>query len=267
LWIVRRIATRNLPRLPVPRTSRLKLNKSRLHAGFFVLAYTAERYPLEIQVFTGIVQDLALVQAVSHQADITRLTLDIGELSGGLTLGASVAVNGTCLTVTRVDQGNVHFDVIVETLRNTNLGTLEEGDYVNVERSFTVGDEVGGHIVSGHVTGTAALLERRVEGHNHVIRLGLDPNLGKFIFHKGFVALDGASLTVSMVNREQNFFEISLIPETLARTTLGSATLNTPINVEVDAQTVTTVETVERLFADPEWRADLVNRAQGESQA
>lgn len=205
-------------------------------------------------MFTGIVQDLVSVQAVIDEGDLIRLGLDLGALTKQLMSGASVSVNGTCLTVTRVEQGTAYFDVITETLRTTNLGDLREGDFANVERSFHVGDEIGGHVVSGHVTATARLAQRRVSGNDHVLSFALDEKWMKYVFHKGFIALDGASLTVSAVDRERHRFDVSLIPETLARTTLGRVTTDGKVNVEVDAQTLTTVETVERLLSDPDWR-------------
>ena len=204
-------------------------------------------------MFTGIVQDLVSVQAIEDKGDLIHLTLDLGELTDKLALGASVAVNGTCLTVTRVDQGSATFDVITETLRTTNLGKLLVGDLVNVERSYHVGDEIGGHIISGHVTTTAPLEVKQVEGNDHVLRFRLDEQWLKYVFHKGFIGLDGASITVSSINRDESWFEVSLIPETLARTTLGRLAHGDEINIEVDAQTVTTVDTVERVLAE---RAD-----------
>lgn len=209
-------------------------------------------------MFTGIVQRLVQVQSFDNQGDLVRLGLDLGDLTNGLELGASVAVNGTCLTVTQVDQATAYFDVIMETLRTTNLGALEKGSLVNVERSFQVGDEVGGHIVSGHVTDTAELINRRAEGHDHVLRFSLDSRWMKFVFHKGFIALDGASLTVSRLDRAANWLEVSLIPETLERTTLGRLNVGDRVNVEVDAQTMTTVETVERMLKDPDLRSQLL---------
>jgi riboflavin synthase len=214
-------------------------------------------------VFTGIVQDLVPVQQIVDEGDLKRLCLDLGDLTEQLKLGASVAVNGTCLTVTRVEQGAAWFDVITETLRITNLGELEQGALVNVERSFQVGDEVGGHIVSGHVTATAELLERQVDGNDHVLTFGLADTWMKYVFHKGFIALDGASLTVSAIDRKQCRFSVSLIPETLARTTLGRLAVGERINVEVDAQTLTTVDTVERLFEDDQWRVQVLARSPG----
>ena len=201
-------------------------------------------------MFTGIVQDLVSVQAIEDKGDLIHLSLDLGELTDQLKLGASVAVNGTCLTVTKVDQGSATFDVITETLRTTNLGGLTVGDQVNVERSYHVGDEIGGHIISGHVTTTAPLEARHVDGNDHVLRFELDKHWLKYVFHKGFIGLDGASITVSALNRDEGWFEVSLIPETLARTTLGRLSEGDQINIEVDAQTVTTVDTVERVLAE-----------------
>ncbi len=203
-------------------------------------------------MFTGIVQDLVKVQTVVDQGDLTRIGLDLGSMAHNLETGASVAVNGCCLTVTRVEQGVAYFDVIMETLRTTSLSQIRSGDYVNVERSFHVGDEIGGHIVSGHITTTADVVERRVEGNDNVLSFSMSEQWMKYVFHKGFVALDGASLTISSVDREANQFEVSLIPETLERTTLGRVMPGERVNVEVDAQTLTTVETVERLFRNLE---------------
>lgn len=203
-------------------------------------------------MFTGIVQDLVTVQTVVDQGDLTRIGLDLGSMAHNLETGASVAVNGCCLTVTRVEQGVAYFDVIMETLHTTSLSQIRSGDYVNVERSFHVGDEIGGHIVSGHITTTADVVERRVEGNDNVLSFSMNEQWMKYVFHKGFVALDGASLTISSVDREANQFEVSLIPETLERTTLGRVMPGERVNVEVDAQTLTTVETVERLFRNLE---------------
>jgi riboflavin synthase len=211
-------------------------------------------------LFTGIVQDLVTVQTVVDEGDLTRLGLDLGGMVRNLEPGASVAVNGCCLTVTRVEQGVAYFDVIVETLRTTSLSQIRSGDSVNVERSFHVGDEIGGHIVSGHITTTADVVERRVEGNDNVLSFSMNEQWMKYVFHKGFVALDGASLTISSVDREANQFEVSLIPETLERTTLGRVMPGEQVNVEVDSQTLTTVETVERLLRDPTWRSQVSDK-------
>ncbi|MEM8768711.1 MAG: riboflavin synthase subunit alpha [Pseudomonadota bacterium] len=205
-------------------------------------------------MFTGIVQGLCPIMRVTEAANLRRLAIDLGELAAGVELGASVAVNGTCLTVTGTEGngGVVLFDVIQETLNLTNLGGLAEGDLVNVERSFRVGDEVGGHIVSGHVAGKATVSAiEEAENLRNVFFSVPDASM-KFLHHKGFVALDGASLTLATVDQAKGEVSVSLIPETIERTTLGVVEVGDPVNLEVDAQTQAVVETVERLLQTPE---------------
>ena len=214
-------------------------------------------------MFTGIVQGLVTVVGVESLVDLTRIELAMGDLADAIELGASVAVNGTCLTVTRAsDNGAVCFDIIKESLKTTNLGDIGVGTKVNVERSFRVGDEVGGHIVSGHVTATASLCGLHNDGHDRVLTFDLNPKWMKFVLHKGYVGVDGASITVSSVDREASTFSVSLIPETIERTTLGRLSLGDKVNVEVDSQTQTIVETIERVMQDPEMRAAMIQQAQ-----
>ena len=203
-------------------------------------------------MFTGIVQKLAQIKELERDENLVRLSIKLDQLSAGLELGASVAINGVCLTVSEVKDGISHFDVIPETLATTNLDLLASTSFVNVERSYKVGDEIGGHLVSGHVGSTAVLQSVYHEKHDRVLTFQIDEPWMKFIFHKGFVALDGASLTISSVNRAENSFSVSLIPETLARTTLGLLEAGGLVNVEVEAQTVSIVETVERVMAERE---------------
>lgn len=178
-----------------------------------------------------------------------RLALELDDLTDGLQLGASVAVNGVCLTVTSVEGAIARFDVIQETLDRSNLGSLEPGSRVNVERSFRVGDEIGGHLVSGHVTGTA-IVERIDQADNlRTVHLKAPAELGKYLFLKGFVALDGASLTISHCDSAAGI-GVSLIPETIARTTLGFVAVGDAVNIEIDAQTQAVVETTERVMAE-----------------
>jgi riboflavin synthase len=209
-------------------------------------------------MFTGIVQELATVVACDREPGLLRLHLGLSPARcEGLVGGASVAVNGICLTVARQDATGVGFDVIEETLETSSLGELAVGDPVNVERSATFADEIGGHRVSGHVSGCTRVLEVRRSENNRVLRMALDPDWGRLLFHKGFVALDGASLTISALDREAGWFEVSLIPETLERTTFGVRESGDRINVEADSETQAVVETVERVLADPEWRARI----------
>ena len=219
-------------------------------------------------MFTGIVQGLVAVVGVESEVDLTRIELAMGELADGIELGASVAVNGTCLTVTRAsDDGRVYFDIIKETLKTTNLGEICPGSQVNVERSFRVGDEIGGHIVSGHVTATAELSGLHNEGHDRVLTFDLDPQWMKYVLHKGYIGVDGASITVSSVDRAANTFSISLIPETIERTTLGRILLGDRVNIEVDSQTQTIVETIERVMQDPQMREAMMQQASSGSVA
>lgn len=208
-------------------------------------------------MFTGIVQSLCSIAVVERQSSLHRLTIELGELAVGLQLGASVAVNGTCLTVTAVDSGLARFDVIRETLERTNLGGLEVGSRVNVERSFRVGDEIGGHIVSGHVSGVAEVVRVETAPNERNVFFSVPGELMKYLTFKGFVALDGASLTIARLDSGAREMAVCLIPETIARTTLGTAEVGDRINLEVDQQTQTIVETVERLLNQPEWRLRL----------
>jgi riboflavin synthase len=203
-------------------------------------------------VFTGIVQGLCPVRAVADAPGLRRLSLELGDLAQDLELGASVAVNGTCLTVTATSAGAAEFDVIQETLTHTNLGDLAPGSLVNVERSFRVGDEIGGHIVSGHVSDVATVVRVEEGANERNLYFELPAALMKYLTLKGFVALDGASLTISHVDRAACRIGVSLIPETIARTTLGHVAAGDRVNLEVEAQTRTIVETVERVLAERE---------------
>ena len=201
-------------------------------------------------MFTGIVQKLAKVKDFDRDENLVRLSIHMEQLSVGLELGASVAINGVCLTVSEIQKEDVYFDVIPETLVTSNLDLLSSGSVVNVERSYKVGDEIGGHIVSGHVSSTAILSSKHQDKHDLVLTFRIESPWMKYIFHKGFVAVDGASLTVSSVDRSQDSFSVSLIPETISRTTLGLLDEGGSVNVEVEAQTVSVVETVERVMAN-----------------
>ncbi|MGX5914037.1 riboflavin synthase subunit alpha [Aliidiomarina sp. Khilg15.8] len=202
-------------------------------------------------MFTGIVQTQAKVSAVDEKDQFRQLVLSSPvRYLQNLEIGASIAINGCCLTVTgfeeQGEEGLVRFDVIDETLRLTNLGLLEPGALVNFERSLTVGRELGGHIVSGHIHCTAEVTERVDTANNCRLFLRVPPQWMEYILAKGFVAVDGASLTVGEVTKDG--FWLHLIPETLAVTTLGQAKTGTRLNIEVDQQTITIVQTVKRVL-------------------
>lgn len=207
-------------------------------------------------MFTGIVQTQALVDAIevklNAQDEFRHLRLKVNpKYLQNLEIGASIAINGCCLTVVEFyeteQQGFAHFDVIDETLRLTNLGALNVGDKVNFERSLTVGRELGGHIVSGHIHCTGTVSERNDTENNCSMRIEVPAQWMEYILAKGFVAVDGASLTVGETG--VTGFWLHLIPETLKATTLGSMQVGDAVNIEADQQTITTVETVKRVLA------------------
>jgi len=213
-------------------------------------------------MFTGIVQGLCPVEKVVDETNIRRLTIATGDLGAGIELGASVAINGTCLTATSEEPGGaLSFDVIRETLDLTNLCALEVGDLVNVERSFRVGDEIGGHILSGHVTDGVVVSSLNEADNLRDITFSVPAGWMKYLHHKGFVALDGASLTIASVDQEADLISVSLIPETIERTTLGRVKVGDRVNLEVDSQTQAVVDTVERMIDTPEVMARLAVHA------
>jgi riboflavin synthase len=213
-------------------------------------------------MFTGIVQGLCPVKRITDVTNLRRLQVGAGPLADKVEVGASVAINGTCLTVTGVpEEGVLQFDVIRETLDLTNIGTLEEGDRVNVERSFRVGDEVGGHILSGHVSDQVRVVRVTEAPNLREVVFSVSQQWMKYLHQKGFVALDGASLTLASVDQDANEIRVSLIPETIERTTLGTVHEGDLVNLEIDAQTQSVVETVERILASPETQARFAIRA------
>lgn len=201
-------------------------------------------------MFTGIVQTKAAVAATERHGDFIRLVIQTQpEHLQQLERGASIAINGVCLTATDFDlsAGTVAFDVIDETLLRSNLGLLRSGTMVNFERSLTFGKEIGGHLVSGHIQTTATLVELDKSSNNCRMRLQLPAEHLPYILPKGFIAVDGASLTVGAVHDDG--FDLHLIPETLEVTTLGQRSVGDQLNIELDQQTVTIVQTVERVLS------------------
>jgi riboflavin synthase len=161
------------------------------------------------------------------------LVLDANDARGEDTqIGDSIAVNGACLTVTRIHHDRVTFDVVPETIERSTLGELRPGDSTNLEYSLRIGDRMGGHFVYGHVDATANVLARTPEGQGERIRIERPARLAPMIAEKAFIAIDGVSLTVAAAG--DGWFEIALIPETLARTTLGARPVGSRVNLEVD---------------------------------
>lgn len=203
-------------------------------------------------MFTGIVQGTAKIVSIEEKDLFRTHVAELPEeLLPGLVLGASVAHNGCCLTVTAIEGNRVSFDLIKETLRVTNLGDLQEGDIVNIERAAKFSDEIGGHLMSGHIMTTAEICKIIQSENNREVWFKIqDPAQMKYILHKGFVGIDGISLTVGEVTKSK--FCVYLIPETLERTTLGAKKLGHRVNIEIDPHTQAIVDTVERVLAQRE---------------
>lgn len=200
-------------------------------------------------MFTGIVQTCASITSLQTKPGLIQFGVEFSEpLHNRLHIGASVAIDGVCLTVVRTASNEVFFDVMDETIRKTTLGTLEKGRRVNVERSASLGDELGGHLISGHVSGTADIVNVEKPENNHVVTFRVSPEYMKYIFPKGFIALDGASLTIVDVDKAACTFTVWLIPETLRVTTFGFKRVGDQVNLEIDSRTQVIVETVEGLL-------------------
>lgn len=200
-------------------------------------------------MFTGIVQGMGTVTTVEQPApDFRRITVELPpRMAGNLQTGASVANNGCCLTVTRIDGNRVGFDIMAETLEKTNLGELQTGDKINLERAARIGDEIGGHLMSGHITAVTRISRIEENGLNKTIWFDLPPELKPYILPKGFAGLDGCSLTIGEVNDDG--FNVHLIPETRRLTLFGSKQPGDTVNLEIDPQTQAVVDTVARILA------------------
>ncbi|MGW0773840.1 riboflavin synthase [Streptomyces sp. NPDC002835] len=183
-------------------------------------------------MFTGIVEELGEVTAVEHLGDASRFRLRGPIVTENAKHGDSIAVNGVCLTVVETAGGEFTADVMAETLKRSGLGALGAGSRVNLERPTAVGARLGGHIVQGHVDGTGMILERTPSEHWELVRVLLPAELARYVVQKGSITVDGVSLTV--VEAGADHFTISLIPTTLALTTLGLKKPGDPVNLEVD---------------------------------
>ena len=200
-------------------------------------------------MFTGIVEELGVVEVLEDQGDAIRLTVRGPHVTADARLGDSISVNGCCLTVAERDGETFTADVMRETLAKTSLGVLEPGGRVNLERAVTAQTRLGGHIVQGHVDATGTVLRRIPSEHWEVVEISVPEQLARYLVDKGSVTVDGISLTV--VSAGATSFTVSLIPETLARTTLGFKQEGQPVNLEVDV----IAKYVERLITPHKDRA------------
>ena len=195
-------------------------------------------------MFTGIVQGTGQVQSVQGNSIVT-IGVQIPSIEG-LKIGGSVSIDGVCLTATSIDDV-VTFDIIPETLERTTLGSLSTGSSVNVERALKFGDELGGHLLSGHIMGTAEITA--VKNQDYTIKCTAE--MVDFIQEKGYIAVDGISLTVGLTDGNGGF-DVHIIPETLRLTTLGNKGVGDLVNIEIDAMTQAVVETTKRLMENKE---------------
>ncbi len=179
-------------------------------------------------MFTGIVEEVGKIISASP----TRLVIQATTTLEGLKLGDSINVNGACLTIVQVQNNAMAIDVVPETLRRTNLGNLSPGDPVDLERAMALGDRLGGHMVQGHIEGTARVASITPEGDSLIMRFTAPPEIMRYVVAKGFIAVDGISLTV--VDCDASSFSISVIPYTREHTVLGSRKLGDPVNLETD---------------------------------
>ena len=198
-------------------------------------------------MFTGIVQTTAPVINILKKENFQTHIIELDDfLIEGLQIGASIAHNGCCLTVTEITGNQVSFDLMQETLNVTNLGDLKAGDPVNIERAARFGDEIGGHQMSGHILFTATVKEVIQSENNCQIWFQIPEQFKRYIFTKGYIGIDGISLTIGDV--KDSTFNVNLIPETLQRTNIGSRKQGDRINIEIDPQTQAIVETIERIM-------------------
>jgi riboflavin synthase len=203
-------------------------------------------------VYSGITRGLFPVVALDVGDGVTCFSVELSdELTHGIEIGASIAIDGVCLTAVKLAGHRVSFDAVAETVSRTTLGSLYEGRLVSVERSCRVGDELGGHDVFGHVIGTGEVVARKHEGAEFALTIGVPPAWMKYILHKGFIALDGSSLTVGDTHADGRF-DVHLIPETLRVTNFANKNLGDRVNVELDPRTVAIVDTVERVLRERE---------------
>lgn len=196
-------------------------------------------------MFTGIVEELGTVIAIEPLTDSARIRIEGPLVTSDAVHGASIAVNGVCLTVVEFGDGQFSADVMNETLLRSSLGGLKAGTRVNLERPVTLAARLGGHLVQGHVDGTGQIVSRTPSENWEIVRISLPDDLGRYVVEKGSITVDGVSLTV--VDAERDSFSVSLIPTTLELTTLGYKTAGDPVNLEVDV----VAKYVERMM---QWR-------------
>jgi len=195
-------------------------------------------------MYTGIVAGTAPIVEIEEGEVIRSLVINLDGFLDNLKIGASVALDGVCMTVVSIDENYVKFDAIEETLTRTTLGDLEIGSMVNIERSLKMGDELGGHLISGHILRTAKILSREKRGEGVDFLIENPPETRPYILQKGFIAIDGMSLTIGEIT--DNNFSLHIIPETLRVTTISEKKVGDKVNIEIDSRTQALVDTIRK---------------------
>ena len=196
-------------------------------------------------MFSGIVQEAGKVKDFLKREDIYNISIDCSsKITSNLKKGASVSVNGVCLTVKDENPEILRFDLVEETIKRTNFQNIKIGDNVNLERSLKMGDEIGGHLVSGHIHGISKVVSIEIRDQSWDVEISIEPFMQEYILHKGYVAINGCSLTVGEVSKES--FLIHLIPETLSVTNLFQLEQDSTVNVELDQNTIIIADTVKK---------------------
>ena len=196
-------------------------------------------------MFSGIVQETGIVKDFLKENDVYRLSLNCSsEFTSGLKKGASVSVNGVCLTIKDNNPDILRFDLVEETIKRTNFEMIESGDNVNLERSLKMGDEIGGHLVSGHIHGISKVISIEMRDESWDVEFSVEPFMKDYILQKGYIAINGCSLTVGELNDKS--FMIHLIPETLSITNLFQLKQNSLVNIELDQNTIVIADTVKK---------------------
>lgn len=211
-------------------------------------------------MYTGIVQGTFEVIELKDKPGLKTFVVQLSdELVEDVKIGASISIDGVCHTVVKIDGVKITFDSMDETLKKTTIGKLKLGDTVNIERSAKMGDEIGGHVMSGHIVGMAEVVNIREEENNYILSLQFPEEFSKFILDKGFIGLDGCSLTIVDLNKDKSTFDVWLIPETLRATGFGKKKVGDKINIEIDSRTQAIIETVEQYLKANDWSSNNKN--------
>ena len=212
-------------------------------------------------MYSGITQGLFVVKALIKRPGLFHYSVVLNkELVKDLKIGSSVSIDGVCQTVVAISGYEVSFDAMQETLAKTTLNQLFIGRKVSVERSIGFGDEIGGHELSGHIFETGTIIDKKINGENVCLSIQTSEACFAFIKPKGYIAVDGSSLTIGLTDKKQRSFEVYLIPETLRKTNFGNKNIGDNVNIEPDMKTMLLVETVQNYFSNIDDRLTAIEK-------